>query len=339
MHDRQAWLDFCGARMLVASNNSEAIECFTRLFPAFLTKNDGGPVEMTFNLIETGKADTTTDLPLTWAGLMPEGYNARIHESENETILIIEERVAIRFDHTEGLVEATYPPGRLDEVINCAGFMIVAAAVERNGQTLIHAATLIERLSGMAILLCVPSGGGKTTTSLALAHEGYDLVTDDASVLSCLTERTKPQIWGLPRALKVHRKTAELLCWLGPMQDRWDINDEQALPPEILSDRIGHITSPVPTDLAAIIVLGPRSAGGHKLEPLSKPQALIALAGDNVAWRPAGMTARAGNRFDQLSDMVAATPTFLLSAGEDLASLPALVSNVLKKALGRELTA
>ena len=45
--------------------------------------------------------------------------------------------------------------------------------------------------------------------------------------------------WGLPRDLKVHRNTAEMMPWLKPyLKGKWNDEGEQAVTRAALSDRI-----------------------------------------------------------------------------------------------------
>jgi hypothetical protein len=229
-------------------------------------------------------------------------------------------------DHGAGTADAYLRPGSQAQFFGSAIMLLVDAALTAAGQELIHGASLVEARSGLAILIVVPSGGGKTTTSLALARGGFRLMTDDASVLQ--PDRSRPRVWGMPRMLKVHRRTAELLPWVGPLTDKWDENGEQGVALESIGDRIA-IATPAPVELGAIILLGPRSSGGSHVAPLAKSEMLTAIAHDNVAWRPAGMTPKAVRRFETFARTVAQVPAFRLSAGTDLASLPDLLRTAL----------
>ena len=90
-----------------------------------------------------------------------------------------------------------------------------------------------------------------------------------------------------------------------------------------------------PVELGAIMLLGPRSAGEHRIAPLPKGEMLVAMAHDNVAWRPAGMISRSLSRFDVFAKAVTQAPTFVISAGLELASLPALVAAAMNDPAGR----
>src|SRR5690606_27351699 len=113
------------------------------------------------------------------------------------------------------------------------------AMLHVTGQMLVHAAALRLPDADAALVLFAPSGAGKTTTSLALALQGFGLLTDDATVLSGGDRSTAACVWGLPRPPKVHRNTAELLPALGKLLGpKWNADGEQALSPEVLRSAI-----------------------------------------------------------------------------------------------------
>ncbi len=72
------------------------------------------------------------------------------------------------------------------------------------GRFLLHAAA-VEIEPGAGILLIAPSGGGKTTTTLALVRQGARLVSDDLVVLDVATGQ--PWAHGIPKLLNVREPT------------------------------------------------------------------------------------------------------------------------------------
>lgn len=327
MTERTVTFDFCGARLRVTADADIWIERLCRAFKSFLM-NDASYSTREFRLTihETATPEVFHQLPLTWEGRQSDGHLGRVFENERMAILEVMNGGISVIDHEAGTAHAYLRPGSQAQFFGSAVMLIVDAALTAAGQVLVHGASLIEPQSGIAILIVVPSGGGKTTTSLALARGGFRLMTDDASVLQ--PDRLRPRVWGMPRALKVHRRTAELLPWVGPLSDKWDENGEQGVSLEALGDRIA-IATPAPVDLGAIILLGPRSEDCSHISPLAKSEVLMAIAHDNVAWRPTGMTPKAVRRFEAFARTVAQVPAFHLSAGIDLASLPDQLRTVL----------
>jgi hypothetical protein len=208
-----------------------------------------------------------------------------------------------------------------------AGICAIDAALAASGQHLVHGAALcLPSATPRALLMFGPSGIGKTTAALALALGGLGLITDDAIVLQpCESAGGACRAWGLPRPLKVHRHTAELLPAIAPLlTSDWDSADEQPLQIAALQD-LAPTLPPAPFAIAAVAVLGPRSLNGHRILPLAKASALAALAQDNIRRFARGILPDHVERFEVLGAMVAATPTFELRVGAPLDSLPQAV--------------
>jgi hypothetical protein len=202
----------------------------------------------------------------------------------------------------------------------------IDAALATSGQYLVHGAALtLPGVVPRALLLCAPSGRGKTTTALALALGGFGLITDDAIVLQPQGYRGNKVAlaWGLPRALKLHHRTAELLPIVKPLlAANWDGAGEQTLQAATLS-RVALTAPPVPIPIAAIAVLRRRTKGGaHCLALIEKAKALQHVAEDNVRRSRLGVPSQDVKRFAALGSLIATTPTFQLHVGEPLTSLP-----------------
>ncbi len=325
MTDAALTLDFFGAPMLV-SGDRKWLGPVHATFADFVADNPGMAVG--FNLVIRETADTHIEhgLPLTYEGPMADGNHCRIFESESRVVIEVPDGGMTVIDHASRSAEAQLLPASQAKFFGSVFMTIIDAALVAGGQQLTHAASLVDARSGKAILFCVPSGGGKTTTSLALAHGGFNLMSDDASVL--VPDRDGFQVWGMPRALKVHVKTADLLPWVGPLDAIWDENGEQGVEIETLKDRIG--VAPVkPVPLGAIVLIGPRSQAGHVVRPAAKPDILVALAHDNVAFRAAGMTPKALRSYGMYARAVASVPAFELNAGTDLDALPLVLIEAL----------
>ncbi len=328
MSEQTLHLNFQGAGLLVSARDRAWIDAIAAMYPSFVA--DGAPLPDAFRLdiIEADVLPPDPDLPLTWAGLNTSGVPCRIFESETEQFFVAAEKVVKVELHGSGVATVFVLPEGRKAFLSSIVIPVVESALFHGGQYLLHAACLVEEASGRAVLVCAPSGYGKTTTAMTLAHDGFPLMTDDVAVVV-----PKPEgvlAWGVPRSLKVHKRTAELLSWIGPLpDDRWDENGEQGIALDKIADRIG-VMAPEARSLAAIIILGSRSPAGHVLEPASRPEVLAVLAHDNVAARSAGMTAKALDRFMTFADMIRRTPAFTLHAGEDLASLPGMVARAMK---------
>lgn len=208
-------------------------------------------------------------------------------------------------------------------LVYCA-IHVLDASFSEAGQFLLHGAALVLPGTDQALLLFAPSGYGKTTTALALALAGFALMTDDAIVL----RRPKDQdggndwsAWGLPRALKVHQRTAKMLAPIEPLlRGSWDEHGEQVLTTETLATA-AKVASAQSFPVAAVAILGTRTGAQHAISRLLKPKALQILAEDNISYAPGGVPSDYLVKFDALSALVRTVPTFKIRVGADLSSL------------------
>ena len=117
----------------------------------------------------------------------------------------------------------------------------------RQGRALLHGAALMLP-DGRAALLLADSGGGKTTTALALLRSGCKLLADDLAVLDAADGR--PRIWGIAEALNLTPQTLQFFPELRNLPDGPVLpNGKRALAADaIYPDAYRH----EPGDLAAL---------------------------------------------------------------------------------------
>jgi hypothetical protein len=241
---------------------------------------------------------------------------------------MVDEACLLDIDPAKAAAVAVIAPGGMRRFMGSASMLLLDFALGAFGQELVHAACLINPRTGRAILVFAPSGSGKTSTAIALSRGGFRIMTDDASVVRA--SDAIAEAWGLPRALKVHRRTAELMPWLQPLlRGDWDRNGERAVS---LADIAPHVAlaAPMPTSVEAVVVIGERSGGAHRLERIEKRSALVEMAADYVPWYLSGAPRRAGRKFAALARIMVQAEVFRLHAGTDLDSLPALFTETLK---------
>jgi hypothetical protein len=321
---RRTHFDFWGASLLVEADSSRWIDLWERLFPEYHTTCPP-KTERIFHVVMETRRDPAIDhdLPLTWRGRQPDGFEGQIFEMDERLVMQIEDAVAMTIDYENGIARVYAQPDGHRMFQGSAVMQLIDASLGFFDRCLVHAAALIDRRTSKALLLSVKSGGGKTTTSLALARNGFALMTDDAAVVG--QADGIPCVWGLKRPLKVHRRTAEMLPWVGPMSDAWDEQGEQPVALGAIADRM-DISGPEGAPLGAIMEIGARTDGASTVYRIAKSQALIALAHENVGGRALGLTPRAQRRFSMLARTVAATESFMLRAGGDLDELPRVVA-------------
>ncbi len=263
------------------------------------------------------------------AGPLPEAPEARLYGAAAETLLIIPGQLSARFDvaRRRGLIGIV--AGAEVLIGGMAGLAAIEAAASLSGQALVHAAALTLPGQDRAILLAAPSGAGKTTAALALALSGFGLLTDDAAMLRPADDGMT--VWGLQRAVKVHRHTVAMLPGLAAITGpHWDAAGEQPLSLTRLA-ALALVQPQRPVPVAAIVHVGPRTGdASHTLRRMPRAEMLLTLAADNVGRGPRGMPESDHRRWQVLAGAVAETATFALGVGSDLATLGEVVSGTLR---------
>lgn len=230
---------------------------------------------------------------------------------------------SVEVDHLKKTATVRSAPGARRLVTASIALYALDAALSATGQQLLHAAGLMLPASDKALLIFAPSGAGKTTASLALALNGFAMLTDDALVLR--QQGSEPAIWGLSRPMKVHWRTVELLPRLkGLFGPTWNDEGEQVLTRRNFSG-VGSIASTSAASIAGIFLLGERSGGDHAIEPISKADLLVALANDNIGVSRAGVLRRQVRKMEELALAVAKVPAARLHVGQPIDRLGAAI--------------
>jgi hypothetical protein len=257
---------------------------------------------------------------LLYDGPLPEGTPCRMSLDGEWHWVEVPDRLSLRFSASCRRAHMQVAPGAEALAGGSATMLALDAALRMDRQLVLHAAALELPSREAAIALLAPSGAGKTTTSLALALQGFALMTDDAAVLipGEAASGAAPRVWGLPRPLKVHRRTAELLPRIGGLLGgEWNAEDEQAIPRTALRSVAG-VVPPRPTRLAGLVMLGPRICGGHRLQPVSKADLLAAVAADSLFCSRQGILDDDLDRYRSLARTVIALPALELNVGSSL---------------------
>ncbi|WP_173930929.1 hypothetical protein [Chelativorans sp. Marseille-P2723] len=213
--------------------------------------------------------------------------------------------------------------GRL---VHTRGNMIALAlefALDSDGQQVVHCAGVSLPDSDRALLLCAPSGTGKTTTALALAEAGFPLAADDAMVLRI--EDDDIRAWGLPRAMKVHRKTAEMLPFLAAVMGSWNDNGEQAIPRARLEGVVSFDRRNL--RVTDIFLLNRSGSGRGRLRPIPRAEMLAALAADNIRRANTGLTPLQSRRYAMLAKAVDKASAFELDLPHRITHLTNVLIN------------
>lgn len=324
----EKWCDLNGPLMRFRASD-EAL-----LAPAFagwgLTETGpGSRADFTLDVVYAPFADAPASAPLLFEGTAPPDLHCVIRQVGDCEHYAIDGRATLLLGERSGLLKVT--PGEERLVRSSIAFQAINAALTLDDQLVLHAAALLPPESKSACLIFGPSGFGKTTTTLSLAMAGWQLLSDDISIIKRVAAIDR--VWGLPLALKVHRNTASLLPWLAPLLSKtWDIQQEQPLPLAELCKFVGvapaHHT---PCTISAIIVLAERSNERHRLRSLAKSDSFRAIVTDNVSRNFQGIGVRQQIRVGRITELLRNTPTYVLNAGPDLQSLSSMLLCGLKR--------
>jgi hypothetical protein len=269
--------------------------------------------------LATGSPDDAPDLPLLYEGpMLPSGIGCIYRSQGERRFLAVPGRLSIDSGPDGRTGSVVVGPDGLALLSLEFGMMILAFTIWASGQTMIHAAALRLPDRDSAILIVAPSGAGKTTTSIALALQGFALLSDDAAVASRGPDGGW-RVWGVPRPLKVHHRTAALFPELAAaLTGTYDGNGEQPLRAEAVPALAGAMPGIV-LPVAAIVHLRERRREGPTAVPaLAKPEMLVALAADNLRHSHKGTPGDQLAAFGVLAALVRDRPTFALHVGDDL---------------------
>jgi hypothetical protein len=252
-----------------------------------------------------------------WRGPLPEGLESVLSERDGRRSLTVIGQCTMTHQADSHSTLIQVAAAETNGIRGTAAFWLIDEILAERGQFLLHGACLVRPGTEEAIAIFAPSGTGKTTTALALARNGLALATDDALVL----ENTKAGslIWGIPRAIKVHQRTAGFLPWLRPVLKAWE-GEEQALALAEV-EKVVRCASATRRRCTAVVVLAKPNAVDHRLDRIAKADALTFILSDNVRKAPAGVDVNGQATFAAAALLVTRTPTFVLSVGPDPGSL------------------
>lgn len=287
-------------------------------------------VEPDFRL-DINEADVLDEAPggsLVFDGEIPEDGYCRMVVDGGTVHLVFPGRQTVAINDEEGWAELRVRPGA--KAAWTLSMLVLDAALDAGGQHMLHTAGLTLPGHDALVLIHAPSGTGKTTTSLALATQGFGLCSDDAMILDLAAD--KPLAWGLPRHVKIHQKTAQMIPQVSPcLGPSWDRNGEQAVSLERLSE-IVRIESPTARPVAALLHLARSADSETRLVPMARTDAMVALAIDNVRTGLTGLLPSQKRRLATIGRLVSSVPTFTLEVGARPADAAPLIIATLTSA-------
>lgn len=304
--------DLMGPVIRVEADDAELIDRFGSLLRGLALETNGKPA---FTLtIRQGtpepipaSAEPIYEGPIFWEGDC-------IYAADGQRLrLLFPDKVSLRIDPDGKSAEIVVAPDYVRRVGATAGMLALDAAIDASGQFLLHAAGLTLPGSDAQVLVFAQSGTGKTTTSLALAEQGFGLCTDDSMVIRL--DENAVTGWGLPRDLKVHRNTAEMMPWVKPyLTGKWSDEDEQAVTRAVLSESI-RVEKTARRPVAGVFLLERGDVVESVAAPLGQTDTLVSLTADNVRTGKTGLLASHRRRFAGLAGLASKAPTFKVTVG------------------------
>jgi hypothetical protein len=283
---------------------------------------DGATPGFQVRIVETAFLPETPGGTLAFDGEVPEDGPCRMFQDGEIIHLVFPSRQALSIHGGEGWAEIRVRP---DTKITWTAWMLVLdAALDAGGQHMLHTAGLTLPDRDAIVLIHAPSGTGKTTTSLALASQGFGICSDDAMIVTGAS--AKAAAWGLPRHVKVHQKTAGMLPFVSPcLGTSWDSNGEQAVSLERLREIVRVEDSSV-RPVIAVLHLARSVDSQTRVVAMARTDAMVALAADNVRTGMTGLLPLQKRRLSTIAKLVTAVPTFTLEVGASPADAAALIS-------------
>jgi hypothetical protein len=323
--------DLNGTIMAIAAPDAALITPLLGYLGELSTAQVPGTVDFQVTIARGAPQAAPGDARLLFDGPLPEGTPCRISMDGDWRWALVPDRLSLHYSTSRRQAHMQVAPGAEALVGGSVGILLLDAALIASQQIMIHAAALRLPQRQGAICLLAPRGVGQTTPSLALALQGIGLMTDDATVLTPAGDAPglAPSVWGLPRPLKVHKRTAELLPQIGRLlRGTWNAEGEQSLARSTLHSVI-VVPPPRPAPLAAFVVLGQRVEGDHCLRPISKADLLVRFAGDNIFRSRHGVQDADLARYLAIARTVTALPALELNVGSRLDLLSECILAVL----------
>jgi hypothetical protein len=293
------------------------------LAPFAVTASGTPDCRITVQLVET--LPPAPRGPFRWQGRLPEGPDASLVHRDGQRILHAPGHYEVGLQDNAEAGAIALRPGSAGLLAATAGFWLLGHILGARGRHLVHAACLVKGGTEDVILLFAPSGTGKTTTALALARNGYGLAGDDAAVFEL--GPAGPRAWALPRALRIHSQTADLLPWVRPALPARGKRRAQTIGLRALAGVVDCVDSRQ-RRCAGLAVLEPPNGNVHRVAPLDKTEAALRILDDNLRQPPGGLDPSGQRLFVALVDLVSALPVIAISAGPDPSTLdPALLED------------
>ena len=319
-----ACYDLNGRILCIHAENPDLLRDFDRMLGSLRVADTVEP-NFRLRIAETEALDETPKGSLVFDGEIPDDGFCRMIQDGGTIHLIFPARQTASINGQEGWAEIRTRPGA--KAPWTPSMLVLDSALDAGGQHMLHTAGLTLPGHDAVVLIHAPSGTGKTTTSLALATQTFGLCSDDAMILDVASGSIVA--WGLPRAVKIHQKTAQMIPQVAPcLGPDWDRNGEQPIALERLSG-IVRVENAAARPVAALLHLARSADSQSRLVPMARTDAMVALAMDNVRTGMTGLLPLQKRRLETIGKLVSSVPTFRLEVGTRPADTASLISAAL----------
>ena len=310
------YFDLQGASLAVTATDAALLETFAGILDH--PGHDEPPAPVCFELdigIGTPEASPAGAVLLHQGPVLDEGEAMALND-DGEMVQIFAGKASLRLSGRRARLIVA--PDEVPRVGMNLGMLALEAALLASGQTPIHAAGLTLP-DGDMVMVIGRSGAGKTTAALALCGAGFGLCSDDLVFVRTVGDEVLA--WGLPRSMKVHRRTAVLLPWSAPLlTGTWSDEDERPLPLAKLR-QAARVEGSAPHRVAAIYLLQRSAEENSAVVQVAQAEVFGVAAADNLRTSSAGVPAEQAGRFSALAELFRRVPAFGLVAGANPADL------------------
>jgi hypothetical protein len=308
-----------GWQLTVESPSRALLETFDAVLGAYSTDDGRGDrfrVSLSYGP-PAGEPDA--GLRDFWTGALPDGTPLICRSASGRRQFEVPGRLRTDIDLAGCNARVTLQAGGERSLLEACVLPILCDALGEAGHHVVHAASLFMETGGRkrALIISGKSGTGKTTLALALAGAGFGLLADDMTFSTASGQAAR--VWGIRTRCKVCPQTSELLPWLKQLPACGAGARGESF---IDARQFGAPTTGVTASPGLLLLLNPRNASAHRIEPVDKLTALTRLVRENVRAFEPHRQAASGRAFGALAELVRSSRTFQASLCPRLEELP-----------------
>lgn len=318
----ERYFDLQGAALAVSAAEPALLDTYARIFDGIGFDTPPAPVCFTLHLVVGEPEDLPAGATVLYDGPVLSEGRCIAAESDGELIQLFPGKASLRMSTSARRATLIVAVEERRRVVMNLGMIALEAALRASDQVPIHAAGLT--LDDRIIMVIGQSGAGKTTTALALCGAGFGLCSDDLMICRVIGDGVTA--WGLPRSLKVHRRSAAMLPWTTPLlTGNWSDEDEKALPLAALRGSV-RVEDSRPRPVVAIGLLERTGSAQSGLGSVGQAEMLAIAAADHIRTSRQGVLPGHASRLAALAAIFRRLPAHRILAGADPTDLGPLLA-------------